>query len=157
MIILWYEILMRKFAQIVFLVLLLPFPSLAGDIFLPGADKGASIDVLLSENALKDGEDIKATPLYRNNGSSVHLVQIRRSERPHVHMSHDLIVMLKKGKGVLHLDGKEFEMREGDAAFISKGSPHWFENTGDGIAAGIGIFVPAFDGKDIVPASEAKK
>lgn len=117
--------------------------------YFPG--HGKDIEKTLSENALSPDGNIKATLLHSVPGASFHLIQIRRAEKPHVHEAHDLIVMLKKGKGALKVEDKTFDMEEGDWAFIPKNAPHFFTNTGENPAVGIGIFLPAYDGKDNVP------
>lgn len=115
-----------------------------------------SIDSVLKQNQLRPDENIKSVLLRKTDAVSVHLIQIRRAEKPHVHMTHDLTVFLKTGKGRLHLNGQVIELSEGDAAFIPSGAPHHFENTGAEPAVGIGIFAPPYDGRDTAPVDGSK-
>lgn len=112
----------------------------------------ADMDEVLRKNRLLPEENIKSTPLHKTADQSIHLIQIRRAEGAHIHRTHDLIVTLKSGRGVLHMGEETIEMNEGDWAFIPRGVEHYFVNKGTGVAVGLGIFSPAYDGVDTVPA-----
>lgn len=134
--------------------LVLPrFATGEGPYFFNGID-AKELDELIRKNPVPPGERIKSLPLGNTPGSSIHLVQIKDREAPHIHKTHDLIVTLKKGAGRLHIGKDAVEMRPGDTALIPRGAVHWFENTGNGTAYGIGVFVPPFDGKDTLSAFE---
>lgn len=142
---------MRKSIALIPLTLLSSAPAFAGGVYL--GEGMIEAETFVNENPLGPGENIKAMELYRAEGFSVHFIQIRGSEKPHTHGTHDLIVVMKKGKGRLNIGVNAIELKEGDTALIPKGVAHWFENTGEGPSAGLGIFVPAFDGKDVIPAA----
>jgi quercetin dioxygenase-like cupin family protein len=118
-----------------------------------GVATGPKLDRLLAESPLSPDENILATPLGRAAHSSVHLVQIRDGETPHVHTRYDLAVTVLRGHGTLRLGGVAFPMGPGDAAFIPQGVPHQFINDGDDPAAALVVFAPPFDGADQVPVA----
>lgn len=105
---------------------------------------------LIKQNPLGPEENIKSILIHKTEDVSIHLVQIRFEEKPHIHKTHDLIVTLKKGQGVLYIGKAVITMSEGDTALIPRGIVHYFENTGGDVAIGLGIFVPAYDGTDMV-------
>lgn len=100
---------------------------------------------------LAAGDNIRPTVLRRGESSSVSLVQIRDREQAHVHTRYDLTVTLMRGSGTLWLEGSALPMREGDVAFIPKGTPHYFVNEGSAPAAAMVVFAPAFSGPDTQP------
>jgi quercetin dioxygenase-like cupin family protein len=110
-----------------------------------------TLEELLRANPIAPDENIIATPLRRGSSSSLHLVQIRDREQPHVHARYDLTVTLLRGKGILHLGEQGLPMRAGDVAFIPRGAPHFFVNEGNQPAVAVVSFAPAFDAPDQKP------
>lgn len=106
------------------------------------------IDALLSIAPMAGGGNITAVTLQSGQHSSVSLVQIRDREQPHRHTRYDIMVLLVRGKGTLHLDDRALPMQAGDATFIIKGMPHYFVNDGAEPAVALVTFAPAFDGPD---------
>jgi quercetin dioxygenase-like cupin family protein len=104
---------------------------------------------VVKENPVGKDENIKVTPLFKNEDSSHFIIQIRDREKPHIHETHDLTVVVKKGKGILHLGKDTLPMRKGDIAFIPKGAVHYFVNTDSKPSIAYVIFNPSYDGKDI--------
>jgi mannose-6-phosphate isomerase-like protein (cupin superfamily) len=100
---------------------------------------------------LAPGDNIRPTELRRAESSSLALVQVRDREQPHVHTRYDLTVTLARGSGTLWLDGAPQPMREGDIAFIPKGTPHYFVNEGSEPATALVVFAPPFSGPDQGP------
>lgn len=137
-------------------LILLPSSIYAREIFYSPSAPGREIEEIIAKETLSPGENIRSTLMHRTETVSIHIVQIRFKEKPHIHKDHDLFVTLKKGGGVLHAGDKIIKMSVNDSAFISKGEPHWFENTSEGISAGLVVFAPAYDGKDNIPVNEAK-
>ena len=150
------DLVMQKIRVALFLLFLsYPVCSSAETIYF--YDKGAShkdIQVLIEQNPVGPQENIKSILIHHTDNESMHLVQIRFREKPHIHKTHDLIITLKRGMGILHIGSQVIPMFEGDTAFIPRNTVHYFENSGEGVAAGIGIFVPAYDGTDMVAAEE---
>ncbi|MGH7860029.1 MAG: cupin domain-containing protein, partial [Candidatus Binatia bacterium] len=88
---------------------------------------------------------------------SHHVAIVRTEERPHYHRFHDLTVSLLQGEGILNVDQRQIEMKEGDVAHINRGTPHFFRNSGKNPAVSFVIFSPPFDGRDTVSAKEEPK
>jgi mannose-6-phosphate isomerase-like protein (cupin superfamily) len=118
---------------------------------LPEPVRSVDVDALLARAPLAAGENIKALPVQSGEHSSVTLVQIRDREQPHRHARYDIMVMLVRGTGTLHLGDRALPMRAGDASFITKGTPHYFVNEGSAPAAALVTFAPAFTGPDQAP------
>ena len=108
------------------------------------------IDRVLDANRLLNDENIRSTLLHQTDRESIHLIQIRFKEPPHIHKNHDLLVILNRGEGVLHIGGETLSMKRGDSVHIPQGITHFFENTGKEVAVGIGIFTPPYDGTDMI-------
>lgn len=123
-------------------------------VLLPEPVRSEDIDALLTRSPLAPGENIKAMPLQRGEHASVTLVQIRDREPPHRHVRYDIMVLLVRGKGTLHLGDRALPMQGGDASFITKGTPHYFVNEGDAPAVALVTFAPAFDGPDQEPLQQ---
>ncbi len=104
---------------------------------------------IVKENSIGKDENIKVIPLFKNENGSHFIIQIRDREKPHIHETHDLTVVVKRGKGVLHIGKDELPMKCDDIAFIPKGIFHYFVNTGSEPAVAYVIFNPIYDGKDI--------
>ena len=83
---------------------------------------------------------------------SHHIAVVRTAEQPHYHRFHDLTVVMMRGEGVLDLEGRKIEMKPGDVAHVSRGTRHFFRNSGSDPAASFVTFSPPFDGRDTVTA-----
>ena len=112
----------------------------------------STLEAVLQQNPLADGQNIRAVALGQTAALSYHLVQIRDREPPHIHATHDLAVTLLRGAGTLYIRGIPHDMRAGDVAVGPRGTPHYFVNTQSTPAAAFVTFVPPYDGKDQVPA-----
>ena len=115
------------------------------------ADAPVPVSVTSLAPPLTPGENIRPTELRRGESSSLALVQVRDREQPHVHTRYDLTVVLVRGEGTLWLNNTPLEMREGDVAFIPKGTPHYFINEGSEPATAFVVFAPPFSGPDQQP------
>ncbi len=104
---------------------------------------------IVKENPIGKNENIRVISLFNNENASHFIIQIRDSEKPHIHETHDLTVVVKNGKGVLHLGKEKLAMKSGDIAFIPKGVFHYFVNTNNEPSVAYAIFTPIYDGKDI--------
>jgi quercetin dioxygenase-like cupin family protein len=131
-------------------------PTSFPEIFLPTAK---DIDEIVKENELTKDEDIKVIPIGENKSTSVHIIQVREKAEmdAHFHKSHDEIVYIKKGSGVLELDGTRHGIRDGMLLVIPRMTVHKFVNTGNELNIAISVFSPPFDGEDIKLIKESHK
>lgn len=93
---------------------------------------------------------VVAVKLGTLDSCSVHLVQVRDAEPLHIHAHHDLVVVIKRGHGLLRLGEREMVVRPGDVLLIPRGVPHAFRNRASRPALAIATFNPPFDGKDFI-------
>lgn len=110
-----------------------------------------SLDLYLFENQLPSDQNMSNTVIRTYENSSVHLIQIRGSEKPHRHLYHDSVVFFERGQGTLHLGKNALKVKEGAVVFIEHGQPHYFVNEGPEPMVAIVVFSPPYDGKDNVP------
>lgn len=61
----------------------------------------------------------------------------------HYHLGARHIWFVDTGRGVLHVDGRSYELAAGDVASVGEGEVHHFENTGDGPFSFYELWVPA--------------
>jgi quercetin dioxygenase-like cupin family protein len=120
-----------------------------------GRGRDAELARWLAQHPLPDGERLAITELYRTAESSMHVVQIRDREPPHVHARHDLVGVLHRGRGTLTLEQQTLSLREGDVFRIPKGTPHAFVNDAAEPAAAFVVFTPPFDGVDTVQIGDS--
>ncbi len=135
-------------------------PTSFPEIFLPEIK---NIDEIVNEKALAEDEDVMIIPIGKDKSSSIYLYQIRENTEmdAHYHKSHDVIMYIKKGSGILVLNGTRHSVKEGMMVVIPRLSVHRFINTGEVTNIIVSIFSPLFDGNDIeelrVSAGIAKK
>ena len=96
---------------------------------------------------------IRVDEVARTAEASYHLVQAGKSESPHRHATHDLTVLVLRGRGRLVLGDRSIPMAAVDAALIPRNVVHWFSPVG-GDAAALAIFTPALEAPDVVPAGD---
>jgi quercetin dioxygenase-like cupin family protein len=120
----------------------------------PAAAAGAlrDLDAFLAAHPRAPADGVRVDEVARTADASVHVVQLRRSESPHVHARHDLTVVVLRGRGTLTLGAARLAQRPGDVAFVPRGTVHWFAREGDGDAVALAVFTPPLDGPDTVPA-----
>ena len=123
-------------------------PTSFPEIYLPEIKY---IDEIIEEKSLADNESVKIIPLGRDKSTSVYLFQIREGAQmgAHSHKTHDEILYIKKGRGVLILDGSRHIVKEGMVVMIPRKSVHKYLNTGKETNIAVSMFSPPFDGKDI--------
>ncbi len=117
------------------------------------ADLNVDLKKFLRDHPMAEGQSIRNDLIANSPTASVHIVQIRDAEKPHVHAEHDLRVVVVRGRGTIHIRDRTFRAGVGSVFEIEKGVPHFFVNGGPGPAAALVTFTPPFDGKDIVPVS----
>lgn len=107
--------------------------------------------VFLKEHPLDSGQNIRIDLIASGPSSSIHVVQIRQAEKPHLHARHHLKAVIIRGQGTMHIDGKKISAGVGSVFEIERGTPHYFVNSGTGTAAALVTFTPPYDGKDMIP------
>jgi quercetin dioxygenase-like cupin family protein len=117
-------------------------------VLRPDPPSRPDVENLLAAAPLAPGENIRPTLIQHAENMSLFLVQVGDRENPHVHTKYDLTVLLMRGEGTLWLNGQPLRMERGDAAFVPRGTPHFFVNDGCEPAAALVAFAPRFDGPD---------
>ncbi len=123
-------------------------PTSFPEIFLPEIK---NIDEIVNENALAEDENFMIIPIGKDKSSSIYLFQIRENAEmdAHYHKSHDVIMYIKKGSGIVELNGTRHSVKEGMMVVIPRLSVHRYVNTGEVTGIVVSIFSPPFDGKDV--------
>ena len=116
--------------------------------------KGITLEAWLKEHPLKADQGISIEEISRGETASAAIIQIRTVEPLHVHMDHDVTVILLKGEGLLRVGGRNLELRPGSIVTIPRGAAHSFANKSQEPAVAYAMFNPAFDGKDFVVVPE---
>lgn len=109
------------------------------------------IDEIIDKKSLAEDENVKIIPLAKGKSTSVYLFQIRPDAEmnAHSHKSHDEILYIKQGSGVVVLNGTRHIVKEGMVVMIPRTSIHKYVNTGKETNITVSVFSPPFDGKDI--------
>ena len=114
---------------------------------------GGGLDAFLAAHRLGAEQAIRVDEVARTGAASYHLVQAHGSERPHRHVTHDLTVVVLRGRGTLVLDATRLTLAAGDAVLIPRGVRHWFANGGGrSVAVALVAFTPPLDAPDNQPA-----
>jgi len=129
-------------------------PTSFPEIFFPATK---DIDEIVKENKLAEDENIKVIPIGESKSTSVYLIQVRGNAEmdAHYHKLHDEMVYVKKGSGVLMLDGTRYGIRDGMLLIIPRMTVHKFINTGSELNIAISVFSPTFNGEDIELIAES--
>jgi len=72
--------------------------------------------------------------------ASFQLLDAEAAERPHVHDTHDLTVVVLKGSGTLFVDDRQHSLAAGDVVHIGRGRKHHFHPHGS--VTGLAIYTP---------------
>jgi quercetin dioxygenase-like cupin family protein len=116
-----------------------------------------NIDEIVNENVLAEDENIKIVPVDKDKSSSIYLFQVRENAEmdSHYHKSHDVIMYINKGNGILELKGSRHSVKEGMMVVIPRMNAHKFINTGEETSIVVSIFSPPFKGNDIIELKES--
>ena len=119
-------------------------------------EEGGIVNIfeVLQKEKIDPGQAFKSTPLLRGPNSSFNLAQLGTVVKSHYHKDRDEVVYLVRGKGLVTIAGKEYEISPGYAYLVPKGTIHRFINLGPDAAVVLSIFSPAFDGKDRIFVEE---
>src|ERR1051325_1769912 len=69
---------------------------------------------VLRENPLAPRQNIRVTLVRQTERASVHVVQVRTAEIPHIHQTHDLVVFVVRGYGRMVMGSDTKTVRAGD-------------------------------------------
>ena len=116
-----------------------------------------NIDEIVNENILAEDQNIMIIPVDKDKSSSIYLFQIRENAEidSHYHKSHDVIMYINKGSGILELEGSRHSVKEGMMVVIPRMNGHKFINTGEETSIVASIFSPPFKGNDIIELRES--
>lgn len=111
---------------------------------------GQTIDLgrFLQEHPIEPGQDKRIDRIASGPGSSVHVVQMTMPEKPHHHATHDLRVVILRGRGTMVIAGREVKAGPGSIFEIDRGTSHWFIPKRKSTVAALATYSPPFDGKD---------
>ena len=116
----------------------------------------AGIADILEDNPCPADQPLSSHTLAETKHHSIHLVQIRTREPRHLHATHDLTVFVHQGRGAIMIhDGERdhhFPATVGDLFYIPRNTPHFAVADPHVPLILIGVFTPAFDSKDSIPA-----
>ena len=126
-------------------------------LFVSGQD--FPVEAFLRAHPVPAQAPYRQDELSRSARSSVHLVQVPVQLGGHRHRSHDVLMQMLRGHGVLTVDGAAQVLLPGDLASIPAGAVHSFVSDGPQPALLSLTLSPPFDGKDIesgVPEGAAR-
>ncbi len=109
------------------------------------------IDDIVEEKSLAEDENVLIIPLGSDKSTSAYLFQMSQGSEmeTHSHKTHDEILYIKEGSGILALEGVRHVVKEGMLVMIPRQTVHKYMNTGKETSITISMFSPPFDGKDI--------
>ena len=64
------------------------------------------------------------------------------SEEMNIHRNSDQVLLVVEGELLAEVDGKKSKMRKGDTCIVPAGTPHRFENYGEGRAVTFNVYSP---------------
>jgi mannose-6-phosphate isomerase-like protein (cupin superfamily) len=100
------------------------------------------LDVLLRQNRIADGENIKAVRVMRNERVEQLLVQVRDREPLHYHADSELTVFMLRGRGVIRIGAEETAIRAGDVVHVPSGVVHAYINNGPEVGVAFVVMAP---------------
>ncbi len=134
----------------------LKHPTKFPDIYVPTV---LEVDKLVAEYPLEEVEKVKVVPIADTKYSTVQMMVVKQGiEVPtHYHKDHDEVVQIKKGEGVVILDGTRYYVKEGSVILIPRRVRHKFINTGKEVNVAFSVFFPPHKGEDIKFIKEKKR
>lgn len=121
-----------------------------------GEDEGGIVYIfdVLQKEKVDPGQAFRSIPLLRGPNCSFNLAQLNTVVKNHYHKSHDEVVYLVRGNGLVTIAGKDYQVSPGYAYLVPQGTIHRFVNLGPDPAVVLSIFSPVFDGKDRIFVEE---
>ena len=111
-----------------------------------------NLNELAEENPLGNGSQSSVIPVASEENASINFVQMVPGARIplHYHESHDELVYIIEGEGMMEINGEEHILQPFDMLYIPLGAIHSLTAINDKNLKVISIFAPAFDGVDRV-------
>ena len=102
----------------------------------------------LAADRLEPDEYVRRRELGKDPHSTHLLVWVRDREVLHRHDEHDLLAVILRGQGEMHLGSEERTVGPGSILFIPRGQVHAYRNTGAEPTVVYAVFYPPYEGKD---------
>jgi len=111
-----------------------------------------NLNELAEENPLENECQPSVIPVASKENASIYLVQMvpGASIPLHYHKSHDELVYIIEGEGMMIINGEEYIVRPFDMLYVPSGVTHSLTAINDENLKVISTFAPAFDGVDRV-------
>jgi mannose-6-phosphate isomerase-like protein (cupin superfamily) len=123
-------------------------PSL--DALFPSGRITVELEQLAARYPLEKGKTFQVSEIGRDGHTSHHAVWIVDREVPHLHDTHDLVVVMLRGYGTMRLGAETRPVGPSSILYVPRGTPHAFTNESGEPALAYAFYAPAFDGKDRV-------
>jgi len=98
----------------------------------------------------EEGPCGRVRELHRDRKVSVALVEVRGEGEPHYHSRTEEIYFVVRGEGIVELDGRPVEVKEGDLIVIEPGTVHSVDGEMDLLV----VCSPPFDPEDVLDPKE---
>jgi quercetin dioxygenase-like cupin family protein len=112
---------------------------------------GGGLDAFLAAHPPAAGQNIRADEVDRTTSASYHVVQIADRESLHTHATHDVTILVLRGRGVFTLDGRTTPLADGDVVVVPRGRVHGLTRAGDVPTVTLVTMTPPLDAPDVVP------
>jgi quercetin dioxygenase-like cupin family protein len=111
-----------------------------------------NLNEIAEKNPLENGSQSSVIPVASEEDASINFVQMvpGTSIPLHYHDSHDELVYIIEGEGMMEINGEELILQPFNMLYIPSGAIHSLTAINDKNLKAISIFAPAFDGVDRV-------
>jgi quercetin dioxygenase-like cupin family protein len=130
-------------------------PAVARAADPPANPPVVSLDQALAAHA-DPAKGAVVAEILRGEQASVNAWQITDAMPPHLHKSHEEIIIVRTGRARARIGERDVDLKPGDVFHVPKNTVHAARAYGEEPFTGVSVFAPAFDGKDrvLVPAPE---
>ncbi|MEW6271068.1 MAG: cupin domain-containing protein [Thermodesulfobacteriota bacterium] len=110
------------------------------------------LDDVLAAHPVDPERGSSVTEVLRGASASVNVWQITEAMPAHLHREHEEVIVVRSGRARAQIGDETVELGPGDAVLVPRDTVHGARAIGEQPMVGFSVFVPAFDGKDRVPA-----
>ena len=103
---------------------------------------------------LADGQPARVDEVARGGEASVNFWQLREGMPPHLHRSHEEVIVVLEGMVETTVGTRQVTLGPGDSIVVPRDTVHGGRVVGPALARGYSVFSPPFDGTERVPARE---